>query len=88
MATEQQDKEPAHLADEMERGVEKISTTMVSSQNVVRTIGTYLRDGGAIPHDLALAIGGCLIDSVGKSDKCEDDDLQLLLEGCERCLFF
>ena len=86
MTTERHDEDTALLVKELEKSVEALSKAMRSSRNVVRTLGTYLRDGGEIPRDLALAVGGCIMDFTNEDGQCDDKDLQLLLDGCDRCI--
>jgi len=86
MGSSSGDHETKALLDELEKKVKDLSSRNRASMNVVRTLGTYLRDGGSIPRDLALAIGGCLMDYVGEDGACTDPDIQLLHDEVVRVL--
>jgi seryl-tRNA(Sec) selenium transferase len=76
----------SELLGELEAKVADLAMRNRASTNVVRTIGTFVRDGGKIPAELAMAIGGCLIEYVDCEGRCSDPDIQLLYEQIDKSM--
>ncbi len=71
----------------VEHDDEQHLTTMCrAAKGVVRTVATFMQDGGEIPPELALAIGGCLVDHVDCAGEQADADLQLLMAECDKLI--
>jgi hypothetical protein len=60
----------------------KITTAASAVKNVFSTLASYLESDDEFPNDLALTIGGCLIEHI---DACGDDanpDIKRLYDAC------
>lgn len=84
MTAKQKNQSTEELIRELEEKVSVLTRKLNTSLCVVRVLGTYLHDGGEVSGDLALAIGGCLMDMADENNQCGDKDLQLLLDACDR----
>jgi len=76
--------ETAKLLDELEAKVKDLKVRNRASVNVVRTLGTFMRDGGEIPAELAMAIGGCLLEYIDSEGNCIDADIKLLNDQIDK----
>lgn len=78
--------ETKKLLDELETKVKDLNVRNRAAVNVVRTIGTFMRDGGEIPAELAMALGGCLLDYVDCDGSCSDPDIKLLHDQIDQMM--
>jgi len=72
--------------EELDQKVKHLTTMCRAAKGVVRTLGGFMQDGGEIPGELALAIGGCLMDHVDCAGESADPELQRLLEECDKVI--
>jgi hypothetical protein len=79
-------RETKELLDELEAKVKDLTDRNRAAVNVVRTLGTFMRDGGEIPAELAMAIGGCLLEYVDCEGNCSDPSIKLLHDQIDKAM--
>lgn len=74
------------LIEELDAKVQDLKARSQAATNVVRTIATFMQDGGEIPRDLAMSIGGCLIEYMDSNGNCSDPNIQLLSKEIDKMM--
>lgn len=78
MAFEDDEKAVSEKLKRFMKQIDEQSARETAALSVVRMLGTHLQDGGELPKNLALSIGGCLEDYVDGDGNNPDPDVQRL----------
>jgi len=71
--------------EELDQKVEHLTTLCRASKGVVKALGYFLQDGGELPPELLLVIGGYLLDHLDAAEE-PDAELKLLWQECNKRL--
>lgn len=66
----------------METNEKKASTAVLAARNVVSVLASYLESQEQFPNDLALTIGGCLIEHIDACGDNPDPNIKRLYDAC------